>query len=211
MIHAIAALNASSRLKRAIDVAGALAGLVVLSPIMAAAAVVVMFTMGRPVIFRQRRTGKGGVPFTLYKFRTMSAGDHLPDATRLTAAGAALRSLSIDELPQLWNVLRGDMSLVGPRPLLPEYLPRYTSTELRRFEVMPGVTGWAQVHGRNALPWEEKFRLDVWYVDHKSNALDVVILLKTIGQVFTRRGINQPGMATAAVFSRLSCEGRNLQ
>ncbi|MBY0277517.1 sugar transferase, partial [Candidatus Binatia bacterium] len=154
---------------------------------------------GGPVLFRQRRPGRGGAPFTLVKFRTMRAGD-APDAERLTRVGRIVRALSLDELPQLWNVVRGDMSLVGPRPLLPQYLERYTPRQMRRHEVPPGITGLAQVAGRNALTWEERFELDVWYVEHRSLALDARIVLRTIAAVLGRRGVSADGHATMPEF-----------
>jgi len=186
-------------MKRALDVAGALALLVVASPVLAVAALAIRATMGAPVLYRQRRTGLGGRVFTLLKLRTMrdAAG---PDAARITRLGAWLRALSIDELPQLWNVLRGEMSLVGPRPLLPEYLERYTPEQARRHAVRPGITGLAQVSGRNGLSWPEKFRLDLWYVDHASLALDLRILRRTLRSVLTARGVAAPGHATMPEF-----------
>ena len=190
-------------MKRALDVIVSLISLLVLSPVIAAVALGVRATLGRPVLFRQQRPGLRGVPFTLYKFRTMRlpravAGER--DEERLTRMGAFLRSTSLDELPELWNVLRGDMSLVGPRPLLMEYLPLYTSEQARRHEVRPGITGWAQVNGRNAISWEEKFRLDVYYVDHQSPILDLKILALTLWRVITREGISEPGQATVTFF-----------
>ena len=190
-------------MKRALDVIVSLISLLVLSPVIAAVALVVRATLGRPVLFRQQRPGLRGVPFTLYKFRTMRlpravAGER--DEERLTRMGAFLRSTSLDELPELWNVLRGDMSLVGPRPLLMEYLPLYTSEQARRHEVRPGITGWAQVNGRNGISWEEKFRLDVYYVDHQSPILDLKILALTLWRVITREGISEPGQATVTFF-----------
>jgi len=172
---------------------------------MAVVAAAVYFSMGRPVLFRQRRAGRRGQPFTLLKFRTMREvigpdGRPLPDGQRLTPLGRWLRRLSLDELPQLLNVLRGDMSLVGPRPLLVEYLDRYTPEQARRHEVRPGITGWAQVNGRNALAWEEKFVLDVWYVDHRTLWLDLRILLRTAGKVFFPAGIGHGGEATTPEF-----------
>jgi sugar transferase EpsL len=170
-------------------------------PLIALTAAVVRIGMGSPVVFRHTRTGLHGRLFTLYKFRTMRAGaPGEPDAARLTATGRVLRSLSLDELPQLWNVLRGDMSVVGPRPLLPQYLERYTPEQVRRHEVRPGITGLAQINGRNALSWDEKFALDVWYVDHRSLALDARILLGTIGAVVRRSGVSAPGVATMPEF-----------
>jgi lipopolysaccharide/colanic/teichoic acid biosynthesis glycosyltransferase len=178
---------------------------VVLLPIMGAISAVIVLGMGAPVIFRHRRAGYHQQPFTLYKFRTMSSqtgpdGRLLPDSHRLTPIGRFLRKTSLDELPQLWNVLRGEMSLVGPRPLLPEYLPRYSARQRRRHEVRPGITGWAQVHGRNALSWEEKFNLDLWYVDHRSVWLDVKIVGLTLLAVLRRQDISQPGHATMPEF-----------
>ena len=191
-------------MKRAFDLLVSLSLLVVLSPIVAAVALVVRLALGRPVLFRQQRPGLRGTPFTLYKFRTMrqatDATPRVPDAERLTRLGIFLRSTSLDELPELWNVLRGDMSLVGPRPLLMEYLPLYTPEQARRHEVRPGITGWAQVNGRNAISWEEKFRLDVWYVDHHSLLLDLRVLGRTVRKVFARENISEPGRATVTFF-----------
>jgi lipopolysaccharide/colanic/teichoic acid biosynthesis glycosyltransferase len=177
-----------------------------LAPIMAAVAMLVLFRLGRPALFRQRRPGLGGRPFELLKFRTMrhardAAGRPLPDAERLTGFGKFLRRTSLDELPELWNVLRGDMSLVGPRPLLMEYLPLYNAEQARRHEVRPGVTGLAQVSGRNALTWEEKFRLDVHYVEHYSLTLDVKLLMQTVRAVVTARGVSAEGSATMPAFT----------
>ncbi|HLK67179.1 MAG TPA: sugar transferase [Bryobacteraceae bacterium] len=176
-----------------------------LSPIFALVAIAVLVCLGRPVLFRQTRIGWCQRTFTFYKFRTMTdardgRGALLPDAQRLTRLGRFLRRLSLDELPQLWNVFKGDMSLVGPRPLLPEYLPRYTATQRRRHDVRPGITGWAQVHGRNRISWEKKFEYDVWYVDHRNLWLDLKILGLTIRQVLQRDGINQDGHATTQEF-----------
>jgi len=191
--------------KRALDlVVGGLA-LIVTSPLLGFTALAVRVTMGRPVLFGQQRPGRGGRLFTIHKFRTMTAardahGQLLRDEQRLTRTGHLIRSFSLDELPQLWNVLRGDLSLVGPRPLLVEYLSLYTPEQARRHEVPPGITGWAQVKGRNALSWEEKFALDTWYVDHRGLWLDVWILVLTVGQVFQRKGIAQPGRATMDEF-----------
>ncbi len=191
--------------KRALDLAVSVAGLVVLSPLMLLAALAVRVSLGAPVLFRQTRPGLHGRPFVLLKFRTMrnataADGTPLADAERLTALGRLLRSTSIDELPGLWNVLRGDLTLVGPRPLLVEYLPLYTARQARRHDVRPGVTGWAQVNGRNALTWEEKLALDVWYVDHRSLALDLRILLRTLKQVIVRQGISHGTHATMERF-----------
>jgi lipopolysaccharide/colanic/teichoic acid biosynthesis glycosyltransferase len=191
------------RLKRAIDVVGAATGLVLFSPVILLAAATIALRMGRPVLFRHERPGYLGRPFTLLKFRTMYAGrstDGTTDAQRITPLGAVLRSTSIDELPQLWNVLRGDMSLVGPRPLRMEYLALYNEEQARRHEVRPGITGWAQVNGRNAISWPDKFRQDVWYVDHRSLALDAKILLLTVRKVLLREGVSQEGQATVIDF-----------
>ena len=192
-------------LKRLADIIVAGGGLVIAAPLIAVVASAVRFNLGSPVFFRQRRPGKNGRPFTLVKFRTMRApraGEELgsSDADRLTVFGQRLRSWSLDELPTLWNVLRGDMSLVGPRPLLMRYLPRYTPQQARRHEVRPGITGWAQVHGRNALTWEEKFTLDVWYVDHWSLVVDAKILWQTVFQVLSRRGIGHADHVTMKEF-----------
>jgi lipopolysaccharide/colanic/teichoic acid biosynthesis glycosyltransferase len=190
--------------KRLLDITLASLGLVVLSPVLAALAGAILATMGRPVIFRQTRAGYQGRPFTLYKFRTMRqpvpGEPDVADERRLTRLGRYLRSTSLDELPELINVLRGDMSLVGPRPLLMRYLERYTPEQARRHAVRPGITGWAQVHGRNALTWEEKFEYDVWYVERRSFWLDVRILALTVWTVLKREGISQPGHATAQEF-----------
>jgi sugar transferase EpsL len=191
--------------KRVLDVLVAATALIVLAPIMAATALAVRISLGRPVLFRQLRPGWRGEPFTLYKFRTMldsfgPDGEPLPDAARLTRLGGLLRASSLDELPTLWNVLKGDMSLVGPRPLLMEYLPRYSPRQLRRHDVRPGITGWAQVNGRNAIDWERKFELDLWYVENRSLWLDLVILARTILGVARGAGISQPGHPTAEKF-----------
>jgi lipopolysaccharide/colanic/teichoic acid biosynthesis glycosyltransferase len=190
-----------SAAKRAFDVAVAGLALVALGPLLAALAVAVRLLLGRPVLFRQHRPGLDGRPFELLKFRTMTdrrnaAGQPLPDEARLTSFGRWLRATSLDELPELLNVLRGEMSLVGPRPLLMEYLPLYTPEQARRHEVPPGITGWAQVNGRNALSWEDRFALDVWYVDNQSLGLDLRILGRTILKVLRADGISQPGRAT---------------
>jgi len=191
--------------KRVLDLALTLPGLVLISPILAAVALAAWAAQGRPLLFRQIRPGYRAQPITVYKFRTMretlsSEGQPLADGQRLTGLGRFLRSFSLDELPELWNVLRGEMSLVGPRPLLTRYLERYTPEQARRHAVLPGMTGWAQVNGRNANTWEEKFRLDIWYVDHWSLWLDVRILLLTLWKVLKREGISQPGQATAQEF-----------
>jgi len=191
--------------KRALDLALTIPALPLLAPIIVLVALVVWSTMGRPVLFRQKRPGLYGEPFTLLKFRTMTNargqnGELLPDAGRLTRFGRFLRSSSLDELPDLINVIRGEMSLVGPRPLLMEYLPLYNREQARRHEVRPGITGWAQVHGRNALSWDERFAMDVWYVDHVSLGLDLRILVSTIAKVMKREGVSQPGHATMEEF-----------
>jgi sugar transferase EpsL len=187
-------------IKQPLDTALAAAALVALAPILFTTALIVRFTMGSPIFFRQPRPGRHSVPFEVLKFRTMREAEGQTDATRLTSSGRRLRSLSLDELPTLVNVLKGDMSIVGPRPLLVSYLNRYTPQQARRHEVKPGITGLAQVSGRNVLSWEEKFRLDVWYVDHCSFVLDLKILARTVLKLVTRDGINQPGHATAAEF-----------
>jgi lipopolysaccharide/colanic/teichoic acid biosynthesis glycosyltransferase len=179
--------------------------LVVLSPILLLVALLVRFTLGSPILFRQVRPGIHGVPFVLYKLRTMAdvrdaAGQLLPDAERLTRIGRFLRSTSLDELPELLNVLKGDMSLVGPRPLLMQYLDRYTPEQMRRHEVRPGITGWAQVNGRNAISWEQKFALDIWYVENSSLWLDLEIILLTLWKAVIREGISQSGHATMEEF-----------
>ncbi|MGM0926537.1 MAG: sugar transferase [Pseudomonadota bacterium] len=181
-------------LKRCIDAAAALVGLMVLAPVLLIIALLIRLKLGSPVLFRQVRPGLHGKPFEMIKFRTMldaydEHGQPLPNEQRLTRFGKLLRSTSLDELPELWNVLKGDMSLVGPRPLLMEYLPLYSKHQARRHEVRPGVTGWAQVNGRNAISWEEKFDYDVWYVDNQSLILDLKILLMTVKKVFVREGI----------------------
>jgi lipopolysaccharide/colanic/teichoic acid biosynthesis glycosyltransferase len=192
-------------LKRALDVTVATAGLVIAAPVLGAVALAVRARLGSPVLFRQRRPGLGCAPFEVLKFRTMSEavnvhGRPLPDEERLDRFGRWLRSTSLDELPQLWNVLRGDLSLVGPRPLLVQYLPRYSAEQARRHEVLPGITGWSQVNGRNAISWEEKLALDVWYVDHWSLGLDLRILAMTAGRVIRRSGISRAGSATMPEF-----------
>ncbi len=191
-------LSCQQLMKRTFDVLVAFLGLVVLSPIMVISALLVWVDMGRPIFYRQTRPGLAGLPFMICKLRTMSDehdvdGQLLPPEQRLTGLGRLLRTASIDELPQLWNVLKGDMSLVGPRPLLMEYLDRYTPEQARRHEVRPGITGWAQVNGRNSLDWEERFRLDVWYVGHYGFWLDVRILCSTVLNLFRRGGVNFAG------------------
>jgi sugar transferase EpsL len=191
--------------KRALDVAGAAGGLAALSPVLVGTAFAVRTTMGAPVLFVQERPGHNGQPFHLMKFRTMrhAAPGEGPetDGARITRLGRFLRASSLDELPTLLNVLRGDMSLVGPRPLLMQYLDRYSPEQARRHDARPGITGWAQINGRNAISWEEKFRLDVWYVDHWSIALDMRILLSTVGKVLQRDGISATGHTTMPVFT----------
>jgi sugar transferase EpsL len=191
--------------KRLFDILLIIPGLVFLSPVLLLVGLLVRMRMGSPVIFQQMRPGLNGKPFFVYKFRTMkeiydTQGQLLPDHQRLTRLGRFLRAFSLDELPELLNVLRGEMSLVGPRPLLMQYLDRYTPEQARRHEVLPGMTGWAQVNGRNAITWEEKFRYDVWYVDHWSLKLDIKILFLSLLVVIRREGINHPGNATTNEF-----------
>lgn len=191
--------------KRLFDLVLTIPALVILSPVLVVFGFFVRVKLGTPVLFRQQRPGLGGRPFWLLKFRTMTDargadGVLLSDAQRLTAFGRFLRAASLDELPELMNVLKGDMSLVGPRPLLMQYLERYTPEQARRHEVRPGLTGWAQVNGRNAITWEEKFKLDVWYVDNWSLWLDVKIIAMTIWKILKREGISQPGQATMEEF-----------
>lgn len=192
-------------IKRALDVLGAALGLIVFFPILIAISLIVWHGMGSPVFFWQTRPGRHGKPFQMVKFRTMRAaidadGRQLPDSERLTKLGRFLRSSSLDELPELWNVLKGEMSLVGPRPLLMEYLPLYSREQARRHEVRPGITGWAQVNGRNAISWHEKFELDVWYVDNRSLWLDLKIVWLTMRKVVKREGISAVGEATMPKF-----------
>jgi lipopolysaccharide/colanic/teichoic acid biosynthesis glycosyltransferase len=192
-------------LKRGFDIVVALAALLLLAPVLFVIGCLVRAKLGSPILFQQVRPGRDGLPFRMLKFRTMldatdAQGRHLPDQERLTSFGRLLRSTSLDELPELWNVLEGDMSLVGPRPLLMEYLPLYSPEQARRHEVRPGITGWAQVNGRNALGWDEKFALDVWYVDNRSFGLDLRILAMTIAKVLRRDGISAAGEATMAPF-----------
>jgi lipopolysaccharide/colanic/teichoic acid biosynthesis glycosyltransferase len=196
------------RIKRAFDVIGASIGLVAGAPLLGAIAIAVRREVGSPVLFRQRRPGLGQRPFELIKFRTMrppapgltDTQAVASDGERMTPLGRRLRRLSLDELPTLWNVLRGDMSLVGPRPLLMEYLPLHDDAQRRRYSMPPGITGWAQSNGRNAVPWQEKFEFDLWYVEHWSLRLDVEILLRTVVAVVRREGISAPGVATMPVF-----------
>ena len=191
--------------KRLFDLVFSLVLAILLLPLLILVAILVYINLGSPALFRQQRPGLGGKPFNCYKFRTMNdrrddKGELLPGETRLTGFGRFLRAISVDELPQLFNVIKGDMSLVGPRPLLMEYLELYTDEQMRRHEVKPGITGWAQVNGRNAITWEEKFRLDIWYVDNYSFFLDLRIILLTIMKIILREGISQEGMATAEKF-----------
>jgi lipopolysaccharide/colanic/teichoic acid biosynthesis glycosyltransferase len=198
-------MTRSSALKRAFDIAVSASALIILAPVLSAVGLMVRLRMGPPALFRQVRPGLNGRPFELVKFRTMQDaigddGSPMPDAERLTQFGRWLRATSLDELPELWNVLRGEMSLVGPRPLLMDYLPLYSPEQSRRHEVRPGITGWAQVNGRNAISWERKFELDVWYVDRHSLWLDLKIIVITLGRILKREGISAPGSATADRF-----------
>jgi lipopolysaccharide/colanic/teichoic acid biosynthesis glycosyltransferase len=191
--------------KRVLDLGLAVPALLVLAPVGLALGVVIRLKLGSPVLFRQQRPGRGGRVFKLIKFRTMTdavgpSGSLLPDDQRLTAFGRRLRHTSLDELPTLWNVIHGDMSLVGPRPLLVQYLERYTPEQSRRHEVAPGITGWTQINGRNAINWEEKFELDVWYVENVSLRTDLGILFRTVAQVLSRRGVSAEGHATMPEF-----------
>lgn len=194
-------------MKRLFDFLVSLCALLALSPVILMVAFLVRRYLGTPVLFTQQRPGLNERPFLLYKFRTMNdardaSGNLLPDAQRLTKMGKTIRQLSLDELPQLFNVLKGDMSLVGPRPLLMEYLPLYSAEQHRRHRVRPGITGWAQINGRNAIGWEERFALDVWYVDNHSFILDIKILFATVMKVLRRSGISQPGQETMSKFTR---------
>lgn len=191
--------------KRIFDVVGAAVIAIALAPVFAAVYIAIRMYLGSPVLFRQQRAGLHGRPFTLVKFRTMTdarddEGNLLPDSERLTRLGRFLRRTSLDELPELWNVIVGDMSLVGPRPLLVEYLPLYRQDQARRHDVRPGITGWAQVNGRNSLSWEERFALDVWYIDNQSLLLDIKILIRTVLTVLSAKGISQEGHATMPRF-----------
>lgn len=193
-------------MKRIFDFVISLITLILLAPIIIITALLIKWKIGSPVLFKQSRPGLNGKVFMVYKFRTMtderdSKGELLPDEIRLTSFGKLIRKLSLDELPQLFNVVKGDMSFVGPRPLLVEYLELYNNTQARRHEVRPGITGWAQVNGRNAISWEERFELDVWYVDNQSFLLDIKILLMTVLKVFKSEGINQEGQATMSKFT----------
>ncbi len=192
-------------MKRAFDIVTAGIAIVLFSPFILGIAALVRLRLGSPVLFRQERPGLGGRPFTLLKFRTMlhdagPDGAPMPDGKRLTPFGRRLRASSLDELPELWNILRGDMSFVGPRPLLLDYLPHYSPEQSRRHEVRPGLTGWAQINGRNAIDWDQRLALDVWYVDNRSFALDMRILARTISAVLRREGINAEGHATVPRF-----------
>lgn len=192
--------------KRIFDLLAASLGLVVISPIIFLIAILVRVFLGTPILFRQQRPGFKGRPFYIYKFRTMTDtrgpdGNLLPDSARLTRFGRFLRSLSLDELPELFNILRGEMSLVGPRPLLMEYLPLYSPEQMRRHDAHPGLTGWAQINGRNAIDWPTRFALDVWYVDHWSFWLDIKILFLSLWKVIRREGVSQPGQATTEYFT----------
>ena len=193
-------------MKRIVDILVSFFGIVLLTPIFLLVAFLIRKNLGSPVIFSQIRPGIDGKPFKMYKFRSMknaidTSGNPLPDAERLTPFGQKLRSTSLDELPELWNVLKGDMSLVGPRPLLMEYLPLYDKEQYRRHEMRPGITGWAQINGRNAISWEDKFKLDVWYVDNQSLKLDLKILLLTIKKVFIKEGVSSSGEVTTSKFT----------
>jgi lipopolysaccharide/colanic/teichoic acid biosynthesis glycosyltransferase len=192
--------------KRVFDLIAAGLALLLLSPLMMLVALLILAVDGKPVLFRQPRPGFKGHVFTLYKFRTMRGevdrrGKPLPDTQRVSSLGRILRVTSLDELPELFNIIRGEMSLVGPRPLLVEYLDRYNAEQMRRHDVLPGLTGWAQVNGRNAISWQEKFRLDVWYVDHWSFWLDLKIVFLTVWKVIRREGISQPGHTTTEYFT----------
>jgi len=192
-------------MKRVMDICGAFVGLALSLPVVALAALAIAVNMGRPIFFRQMRRGLRGKMFNLYKLRTMNDahdenGELLPDAARLTPLGRLLRRTSIDELPQLWNVLRGEMSLVGPRPLFARYYERYDARQIRRHDVKPGITGWAQINGRNAVSWTEKFEMDLWYVEHQSVWLDLKILAATVGKFLRQDGISQADHATMPEF-----------
>lgn len=199
-------------MKRFFDVLVSLSALILLSPIIVLVAWKIRKNLGSPMLFRQTRPGLNGKPFEMVKFRTMkdavdAQGNPLPDSERMTPFGDKLRNSSLDELPELWNVLKGEMSLVGPRPLLMQYLPLYSKEQSRRHEVRPGVTGWAQINGRNAISWEDKFKLDVWYVDNRSFWLDFKILLLTVKKVFVKEGISADGHVTIAPFTGQESQG----
>lgn len=192
-------------IKRLFDIISSAAGLIVISPLLAVLAVLVRLKLGSPILFRQQRPGLGGKAFVIYKFRTMTdqrdaSGNLLPDGQRLPAFGRFLRGTSFDELPELFNVLKGDMSIVGPRPLMMKYLERYSPQQARRHEVKPGITGWAQINGRNAISWEDKFKLDVWYVDNWTFWFDMKIIFKSVWMVIAKEGITQQGRATMDEF-----------
>jgi lipopolysaccharide/colanic/teichoic acid biosynthesis glycosyltransferase len=209
----ITAGSGNNLAKRGLDIVVAGTALLLLSTPILLLMFLVRVKLGGPVFFRQTRPGLNGVPFKMVKFRTMTEqrgadGELLPDADRLTTFGKFLRSTSLDELPELWNVLKGDMSLVGPRPLLMEYLPLYTAFQARRHEVRPGITGWAQVNGRNGVDWDERFRLDVWYVNHRSFQLDLKILWLTVRCVLSREGVSAPGESTMSRFEGEQSQGR---
>lgn len=192
-------------MKRTFDFSVSFIALIILSPVILITALLIRLRIGSPVVFKQQRPGLNGKSFYVYKFRSMTDerdgnGELLPDDVRLTSFGKLLRKLSLDELPQLWNVLKGDMSFVGPRPLLMEYMNLYNKEQMRRHEVRPGITGWAQVNGRNAITWEKKFEYDVWYVENQSFLLDMKILLMTVMKVFKSEGISQDGQATMTKF-----------
>ncbi len=200
-------------IKRVFDRSVALCGLIVLSPVLIIVSVLVLLSMGRPILFRQQRPGRFGKPFWLFKFRTMlewrdADGKLLPDKDRLTHAGRMLRAASLDELPQLWNVLHGDLSLVGPRPLMMQYLPRYSPEQARRHDAMPGITGWAQINGRNLLSWDDKFLLDIWYEENWSLMLDLRILAITFLRVLKRDGILSQGHVTMPEFMGTPTQSR---
>ncbi|MFW8629177.1 sugar transferase [Vibrio natriegens] len=199
-------------MKRLFDFCVSLCGLILLSPIIALVAWKIRKNLGSPVLFRQTRPGLNGKPFEMVKFRTMkdaidAQGNPLPDSERMTPFGDKLRNSSLDELPELWNVLKGEMSLVGPRPLLMQYLPLYSKEQARRHDVRPGVTGWAQINGRNAISWEDKFKLDVWYVDNRSFWLDIKILFLTVKKVFVKEGISADGHVTIEPFTGQARQG----
>ncbi|WP_039984701.1 sugar transferase [Vibrio owensii] len=199
--------------KRSFDMVIALMVLVLLAPVIIILAIIIRRKLGSPILFRQTRPGLNGKPFEMVKFRTMKdavdqQGNPLPDSERMTPFGDKLRNSSLDELPELWNVLKGEMSLVGPRPLLMQYLPLYSKEQLRRHDVRPGVTGWAQINGRNAISWEEKFALDVWYVDNKTLWLDIKILFMTVKKVFVKEGISADGHVTIEPFKGSEEQGR---
>jgi lipopolysaccharide/colanic/teichoic acid biosynthesis glycosyltransferase len=198
--------------KRSLDLCAAVALFVLLSPVLVFLALLIRARLGTPVLFAQTRIGRFEKPFTLYKLRSMrdavdSQGKPLPDAERLSSFGCWLRSWSLDELPQLWNILRGEMSFIGPRPLLPEYLPRYSARQRRRHEVRPGLSGWAQVHGRNAITWERRLELDVEYVESRSMLLDIRIAALTLRKLLQRDGVNQAGHATMDIFRGVNDSG----